>query len=239
MNRRPRAVLLDVGGVFHLPNRSTISAAMSRAGYEITDAAAIDRAHYTAIGVFTLDSGPDVDSAPVWERYITEYARTLGATADDLSDVVQHLAAEFATVALWEDTIEGSREGLEELKATGVVVGIVSNADGSVEARLRDQGVLQVGPGAGIEVACVIDSGAVGVSKPDPRIFRIALEAIDVEARDTWYVGDTPGIDVVGARAAGIHPLLMDPCQLHGDLDVDTVQSLSDVARLVRETDSV
>ena len=42
--------------------------------------------------------------------------------------------------------------------------------------------VLQVGPGLGVEVACVIDSGAVGVSKPDPRIFHLALDAIGVAA---------------------------------------------------------
>jgi FMN phosphatase YigB (HAD superfamily) len=33
----------------------------------------------------------------------------------------------------------------------------------------------------------VIDSGAVGVSKPDPRIFHIALDAIGVAAADAWY----------------------------------------------------
>ena len=71
--------------------------------------------------------------------------------------------------------------------------------------------MLQVGPGIGVEVECVIDSGAVGVSKPDPRIFQIALDAIGVAAADAWYVGDMPGIDVVGARAAGLWPIVMDP----------------------------
>ncbi len=83
-------------------------------------------------------------------------------------------------------------------------VGIISNADGTVAQRLAAQEVLQVGPGLGVEVECVIDSGAVGVSKPDPRIFEIALDAIGVDAADAWYVGDMPGIDVVGARGAGL-----------------------------------
>ena len=66
----------------------------------------------------------------------------------------------------------------------------------------------------GVDVDCVIDSGAVGVSKPDPRIFQIALDAIGIEAADAWYVGDMPAIDVVGARAAGLWPIVMDPFDL-------------------------
>jgi putative hydrolase of the HAD superfamily len=93
--------------------------------------------------------------------------------------------------------------------------------------------VLQVGPGTGVPVECVIDSGAVGVSKPDPRIFRIALEAMQVAPADAWYVGDTPAIDVTGARAAGLEPIVMDPYGLHEDADYVRVRSLGEVATLV------
>jgi FMN phosphatase YigB (HAD superfamily) len=90
--------------------------------------------------------------------------------------------------------------------------------------------VLQVGPGMGVEVACVIDSGEVGVSKPDPHIFRIALDAIGVEPHDTWYLGDMPGIDVVGARAAGLRPFVMDPYGLHEGADYERVGSVAELA---------
>jgi putative hydrolase of the HAD superfamily len=231
MTARPHAVLLDVGGVFHMPLRATITAAMTRAGYEVTDRQAIDRAHFVAIGVFPLDF--DVHSESFWHRYLKAYAGALGVAGADIEDVQAHLEPEFTTVALWAEIVDGSREGLEALKDTGVEVGIVSNADGSVEQRLREQEILQVGPGLGVEVRCVVDSGQVGVSKPDPRIFRIALDALDVPADDTWYVGDSPAIDVVGARRAGIHPILMDPFQLRGDLGVTRAGSLHEVAAMV------
>ena len=93
--------------------------------------------------------------------------------------------------------------------------------------------ILQVGPGLGVEVDCVIDSGAVGVMKPDPRIFRMALDAMDVDADDAWYVGDMPGIDVVGARRAGLRPFLIDPLGLHHDADYDRVESLQRAGGLV------
>jgi putative hydrolase of the HAD superfamily len=69
--------------------------------------------------------------------------------------------------------------------------------------------------------------------KPDPRIFHLALDAMGIAAGDAWYVGDMPGIDVVGARAAGLHPVLMDPYQLHLDADFDRVSSLTELAEIV------
>src|SRR5213075_6250 len=141
--------------------------------------------------------------------------------------------SEFADAALWFREAPGSRDGLGALTATGVRLGIVSNADGMIGERLRTRELLQVGPGLGVEVDCVIDSGAVGVMKPDPRIFRLALDAMGVEADDAWYVGDMPGIDVVGARRAGLRPFLVDPLGLHGQADYERVASLADLARRV------
>ena len=118
----------------------------------------------------------------------------------------KHLDSEFADAALWLRELPGARDGLRALADTGVRLGIISNADGLIGQRLAELEILQVGPGIGVAVECVIDSGAVGVMKPDPRIFQIALDAMAIDAADAWYVGDMPGIDVVGARAAGLSP---------------------------------
>ena len=114
-------------------------------------------------------------------------------------------------------------------------IGIISNSDGTVEQQLREHEVAQVGAGPGVEVECIVDSTAVGVAKPDPRIFEIALDAMGVAAADAWYVGDTPAFDVVGARDAGLRPFLVDPFQLHLAADCDRVASLSEVAALIRD----
>jgi putative hydrolase of the HAD superfamily len=87
-----------------------------------------------------------------------------------------------------------------------------------------------VGPGVGVDVECVIDSGNVGVMKPDPRIFHLALEAMNLAPDDTWYVGDMPGIDVIGARKAGIHPVVMDPFGFQHGADYERVGSLAELA---------
>ena len=76
----------------------------------------------------------------------------------------------------------------------------------------------------------VIDSGEVGVEKPDPRIFQIALERMGVSAADALYVGDLYEVDVVGARAAGLDVVLLDPSGEHSGRDVKTVRSVAELA---------
>jgi putative hydrolase of the HAD superfamily len=50
----------------------------------------------------------------------------------------------------------------------------------------------------------VLISDGEGVSKPDPEIFRRALERLGTNASDAVFVGDHPDVDVSGARAAGM-----------------------------------
>lgn len=229
----PRAVLLDVGGVFHLPSHEPVVAACARGGVAV-EADRIDLAHYEGCRAFHLDYEGELPWSQFWTSYVERYVATLVDDPACRAEVHQHVDAEFSSTALWDRVIPGAADALRSLEATGVRLGIISNHDGSVAARLRGQEILQVGPGPGVAVECIIDSGEVGVSKPDPRIFRIALDAMALDAGDCWYVGDMPGIDVAGARAAGLHPLVMDPYGVHGpDAPFDVVTSLHDVAALI------
>ena len=226
----PKAVLLDVGGIFFVPDHDRIIGAFERAGF--TPAADLDRAHYAGARAFPADD-EQLDWAKRWRAYLDGYM-TECATPDDLRDEVhQHLDSEFADAALWLHELPGSRSGLRTLADAGVRLGIVSNADGLIGQRLAECEILQVGPGIGVDVECVIDSGAVGVMKPDPRIFHLALDAMGLAPGDAWYVGDMPGVDVAGARAAGLHPVLMDPYAFHLDADYSRVASLTELAGIV------
>jgi putative hydrolase of the HAD superfamily len=230
----PKAVLLDVGGIFHLPDHDRILGAFARAEVTVSPDV-LDRAHYAGAAQFTVDYVGELDWKGRWQAYLETYIVAAGVPDDPSirEEAHLHLDSEFASGQLWARIVPGSVDGLRSLVATGVRVGVVSNADGTVGQRLAEQEVLQVGPGLGVEVECVIDSGAVGVSKPDPRIFQLALDAIGVAAADTWYVGDMPGIDVVGARAAGLRPILMDPYGYNAGADYARVTSLVDVASMI------
>ena len=107
----------------------------------------------------------------------------------------------FATACLDPDAIPV----LEALRAQGHRLAIVSNTPwGSAAIDWRDElnrhGLLAA-------VFCV----EAGFRKPHPAPFRRALEALDVSARDALFVGDDARWDVLGARAAGLRPLLIAP----------------------------
>jgi putative hydrolase of the HAD superfamily len=224
------AVLVDVGGVLVLPDHDRMAAAFERAGLHV-DPELLDRAHYA--GVAALDEFTEGDRE-IWVRYNRAYARACNAPDDMLEEAVEHLLNEFATGAVWNRVVRSSVHGLRELASLGTRLAIVSNADGDTEERLRNFGICQVGPGPGVEMGAVLDSTVVGVAKPDPRIFELALESLDVPAERAMHVGDTPGADVDGARAAGVHPVLVDPYDFHPELDVERVTSLLEVVDLVR-----
>ncbi len=227
----PTALLLDVGGVFLLPEHDRILGAFARAGFTPT-VDMLDRAHYLGAREFPMND--DLVWSDAWRMYLDGYITGCGVPDELREDVHQHLDSEFADAALWIREMPGAREGVRALADSGVRLGIISNADGLIGQRLADLEILQVGPGVGVAVECVIDSGNVGVMKPDPRIFHLALDAMDLAPQDAWYVGDMPGIDVVGARKAGMWPVLMDPFALHLDADYDRTDSLHALAATLR-----
>jgi FMN phosphatase YigB (HAD superfamily) len=231
---RPKAVLIDVGGVLLLPDHDRILGAFERALCpSAPNPDLLDSVHYVAAAHFTTDLDVERDWVECWKGYLERYIEACGVPELDREEAHRHLDSEFADAALWVHEIPGARDGLRALSETGVPLGVISNADGMMGSRLEQMEILQVGPGVGVEVHCVIDSGNVGVMKPDPRIFRLALEAMAVEPTDAWYLGDMPAIDVVGARRAGMTPFLIDPLGLHGDTDYDAVASLADLASRV------
>lgn len=227
-------MLLDVGGVLLLPEHKRIVGAFERAECTVR-ADQLDRAHYHAAARFSTDLDVEGDWAGSWHSYLDQYIEACAPPDADREEIHVHLDSEFADAALWVRVVPGVLDELRTLAETGVALGIVSNADGLIGERLRNFEILQVGPGLGVTADCIIDSGAVGVMKPDPRIFEIALDALGADAASTWYVGDMPAIDVVGARRAGIRPFAMDPFELQLNADYERVASLTDLARRIQD----
>jgi putative hydrolase of the HAD superfamily len=115
---------------------------------------------------------------------------------------------------------------LRHLRARGVRMGVVSDWGHGLEAIL-----LELGLGSYLEFLVV--SSRLGVSKPDPRVFRMALDRVGAGPQETVYVGDTYLKDVLGARAAGITPILLDRHGAAPEVDCTRIQSLGDLVALV------
>ncbi|WP_260170266.1 HAD family hydrolase [Deinococcus radiopugnans] len=87
---------------------------------------------------------------------------------------------------------------LRALRARGVRLGVVTNGWSEVQtACLNGCGLTEL-------VDDVVISQAVGLSKPDPAIYRLALTRLGADASSTWFVGDSPRNDIMGPQAVGL-----------------------------------
>jgi putative hydrolase of the HAD superfamily len=222
------AVLLDVGGVFLLPPPEVMLPPLRAAGVH-PGLADLQRAHYKATAA--VESVPEQQR---WLSYLRAYATASGVGTVRAAAVAAELDRAFEG-STWQHVIPGCTDGLREIAALGVPLGIVSNSTGTVEAELAGLRICQTGPGDGTEVGTVIDSAVVGVQKPDPRIFALALEKLGIGHDGVVHVGDTVRFDVEGAQAAGIRPFHLDP---YGDCPApgghEHIRRLADLPGMIR-----
>ena len=130
---------------------------------------------------------------------------------------------------LWRSVMPGVPEALARLQALGLRLAVVSNSDGTVEQSLADAGLRQY-------MAHIVDSALAGYDKPDPRIFLHALAHTGASAERTLHIGDLYHADVVGARGAGVHALLLDPYDDWGAVDCPVAHHLTEVADVMAAT---
>lgn len=161
-----------------------------------------------------------------FSRVLEQLAPAVDAGADRLAEIARELAPVLRgpgmTQKLWSWLIPGVPETLAALEGAGFQLVVVSNSDGSVEESL-------VAAELRGHFAHVVDSAIVGAEKPDPRIFEHALERAGAHAERTLHIGDLYSVDVVGARAAGVHPVLLDPFGDWGEVDCVCVADLPDL----------
>jgi FMN phosphatase YigB (HAD superfamily) len=209
------AVILDVGGVLLVPHFESVGVAFEPFGMRF-DAEAAERAHYA--GIRAMDAAGE-DERAARAAYLVGYAEAAGVPPDRRDSALSAMRKVWSgpTIDLWRQEVRGSAEGLRRLAERGLRLGIVSNADGTIEEQLRRGRICQVGEGLGVPVLAIIDSHLVGVEKPAAEIFSHALEPLGVEPARAVYVGDTVRYDVRGARAAGLTPVHFDPYELCPD----------------------
>jgi putative hydrolase of the HAD superfamily len=206
------AILFDAGGVLLLPSPEMTGPLVEPFG-GTTDDATLLRAHF--VGVHAMDLARADGDHPEWPAYFRAYAAAAGVPPEQQAAAIEAFTAEFGH-HFWRRPLAGAAEALTALADRGVPIGIVSNAGGQVEGDLADLGICGLDTPGAAKVVCIVDSHLVGVRKPDPAIFRPALEALGLPASPRiGYVGDTVFYDVRAAAAAGLSPQLHDPYGIH------------------------
>jgi HAD superfamily hydrolase (TIGR01509 family) len=218
-----RGVLFDAGNTLVWLDHPFLVELLNEHGFA-TDEQAILEAEYDA--KILLDemvrTGGVPNEAVRGRVYFGEIFRRLGVADAEFAPLAQRLWARHAERNLWSGVRERTAETLGELRQRGLRLGVISNADGRVEALLDLLGL-------GEYFDFVIDSHLVGVEKPDPRIFRMGLERMGLEPEEAVYVGDVYEIDVVGARGVGMRSILIDPLGRFGELDCERIRAIHEL----------
>jgi HAD superfamily hydrolase (TIGR01549 family) len=244
MSALPKAVFLDVGWTLIYPRDSLweIFAAICRDSGADLDAEGAENLVYELMAgrrdqaLAELEAGAQyTDSDAEFVQLFEVMGRIIFAMAGipgDHGALAARFLERFWTLENWAafpDVIES----MQELRGRGVRVGILSNASSDLLDLLAALGIL---PHCDFTVVSAIE----GTKKPDRRIFEVALRRSGAEPGDAVHVGDMYVEDVVGARAVGVRPLLMDRGALgmfpnhpesgsHPPGSVEVVRNLSDV----------
>lgn len=220
-----RAVVFDMGGVFLIPHPDPIAETLAAAGVDhVPSPDEVHRAHYRGVRAITdllaTETAVDELDPDVWGHYDRGYYGALGLDEDliALASAARSRQRRSGAGGVWRHLLADNVAAFARI-ARRFAVAIVSNNDGTAAAQCAEHGIAQVGDGPHTAVAAIVDSTEVGIAKPDPRIFRPALEALEVEPGEALYVGDTVHADVEGARAAGMPVVQLDPYELHADHD--------------------
>jgi HAD superfamily hydrolase (TIGR01509 family) len=220
-------LLLDAGGVLTFPNWDRVSGMLAAHGIHVSgDAlrAAEPQAKFAIDTAYAIATTKDADRGT---RYFNLTFDGAGVPAGPLRDaVLPDIWAYHQTENLWEHVPPEVFTVLEQLRALGIRLAVASNANGVLQ-RMFDR----VGLTPYFHTVC--DSCVEGVEKPDPRFFEIVLDRAGGSPESAMHVGDLYYVDVVGARAAGIRPLLIDPHGLYEGFDVDRVRTFAEVVTLI------
>jgi putative hydrolase of the HAD superfamily len=235
------AILLDAGGVMLFPDPELVLPPLRAAGVS-PSLADLERAHYWAMAAGDHPARPVPQPGTWWAEYLGDYVAACGVPDAKVTPLAEEMSRTIRGFA-WTHVGSGVSDGLRELAALGLPVGVVSNANGEVEAALGKLDVCFVPDGqiqgcAGIAVGVIIDSAVVGIAKPEPGIFHLALAALGLPADGTvLHVGDSLRYDVAGALAAGVRPVHLDP---HGYCPApaghDHIRRLTDLLPLLQES---
>lgn len=225
---------LDAGNTVIFLDHARLAAIVAGVGYDVP-AEVLVRCEGEAKALAETSELIDVGwryrarpGAAAWGRMVGSIAKLAGLDAAKVPALLDAAWPLHETKNLWCLVPAGLGDALDSIRALGVKVAIISNSEGMLDGLFAELGVLG-------HFDIVVDSGKVGVEKPDPRIFHIALERFGVPAGRALHLGDMFATDILGARAAGVRSALIDPYEHYAGrhADVPRVPGVVSVARAI------
>ena len=215
-----RAILFDAGNTLVRMNYSAIAGQLAVLGHAVTPAA-VQHAEWRARVRFDdgvlAHPGTSTESSDARAAYLRLLLHELGIGDPPTARAMAAWRQVYnAPVGIFNVADPQGSAALALSRDSGLRIGVISNSNGTARALLDTLGL-------GRHLDFVIDSFEVGVEKPDARIFALALQQAGVEPAEAVYVGDLYSVDVLGARAAGLEGILLDPGGHWGQRDCPCV----------------
>jgi putative hydrolase of the HAD superfamily len=228
---RYRAVFFDAGGtlVHPYPSFPELFTTVVNDGGHHVDQEALRRGLERVSERFTraaetreLWSTPAERSKAFWLELYAALLEQLGiGPGDGLAERLYETFTDLSSYRLFPDV----RSTLVRLERAGLKLAVVSNFEEWLERLLESLDVVRF-----FDVRVI--SGVEGYEKPDPRLFRLALERTGLVPEQAVYVGDLPMFDIEPAEAIGMLGVLIDRQNRypdHGGIRIGTLEELPEI----------
>jgi len=160
---------------------------------------------------------------PFWDNYCTRYFMALGVPEGEATELGPKLAQLMEEGFSPQSKVHPEDlDTLGALRDAGYTVGLISNRSNPCHEELKELGLSEY-----LDFAYV--AAEVGAWKPDPVIFDRAIQETGSSPEQIVYVGDNYFADIVGAKNAGISPVLIDPLGIFPDAECTVIKSLGEI----------
>ena len=215
MTRHPpiRALVFDAGHTLLEMDYARLTAYLVSRGHDLGEAAVTGAERRARIRLDVEREAQATRERTGEGRYVRYLVDYLGIEDDAERTAIAEWRRGFnVPIGLCHQADGEAAKALQRARDAGLIVGVISNSNGSVQRALEEAGLAA-------HLQFVIDSSVVGIAKPDPRIFELGVRAAGTTPEETVYVGDSYFVDVVGAQRAGLGAVLFDPGRLWGERD--------------------
>lgn len=232
-----KAVLFDLDGTLrhHIPAAGDVFVEFTRSiGLRISEEDRIRSEHWVHhYFAHSLEIQADGklfkdDQKSFWVNFTKRRLVAMGVSTAQAIDLAPQASAYMEehykpTVHIPEDVFPL----LQFLKDSGYVLGLVSNRDDPYHDEIKNMKLDSY-------FKFILAGGEVNAFKPDKLIFDHALKLAGTSASETMYIGDNYFADVVGARRAGLIPVLYDPDSLFPDAGCTIIKSFAELPALLK-----
>ncbi len=222
-----QTLFLDAGGVLVHPNWERVSATLAKHDVHVAASRLRESEPIVKQRMDTSETILTSNDADRFTTYLRSVVRHAGVPeSDGIAPALGELIEYNNTRNLWETIPQDVYPTLKALHDMGMTLVVLSNSNGTLRESFERFGLLN-------KVDYLFDSHEIGFEKPDPAYFHHALKQSGRTAETTIHIGDFYHIDVVGARSAGIRPILLDAVNLYEGYDCERIRTLSELAKVL------